>query len=59
MHPNNGTFRMPAWPVRFEGKPPPVTPSPILGQHNEEVLSNWLGLGRDTIGGLKNSGVIG
>jgi crotonobetainyl-CoA:carnitine CoA-transferase CaiB-like acyl-CoA transferase len=58
-HPRNGTFRMPAWPVRFDGKPPPVTPSPTLGQHNEQVLSDWLGLSRDSIGGLKNSGVIG
>ena len=23
-HPRNGTFRMPAWPVRFDGRPPPV-----------------------------------
>jgi crotonobetainyl-CoA:carnitine CoA-transferase CaiB-like acyl-CoA transferase len=58
-HPRNGTFRMPAWPVRFDGWPPPVTPSPTLGQHNEQVLSDWLGLGGDAIGGLKNSGVIG
>jgi crotonobetainyl-CoA:carnitine CoA-transferase CaiB-like acyl-CoA transferase len=50
---------MPAWPVRFDGKPPPVTPSPTLGQHNEQVLSDWLGLSRDSIGGLKNSGLIG
>ncbi len=44
---------MPAWPVRFEGRPPPVTPSPLLGQNNEEVLSDWLGLDKDAIGGLK------
>jgi crotonobetainyl-CoA:carnitine CoA-transferase CaiB-like acyl-CoA transferase len=58
-HPKVGPFKMVGWPVRFEGKPPPVTPSPLLGQNNEEVLSAWLGLDRDTIGGLKNGGVIG
>jgi formyl-CoA transferase len=50
---------MVGWPVRFEGKPPPVTASPLLGQNNDEVLGDWLGLDRDTIGGLRNGGVIG
>ena len=50
---------MVGWPVRFEGKPPPVKPSPLLGQNNDEVLSDWLALDRDAIGGLKNNGVIG
>ena len=58
-HPKVGPFKMVGWPVRFEGKPPPVSPSPLLGQDNEEVLSAWLGLDRDTIGGLKSGGVIG
>jgi len=30
-----------------------------LGQNNDEVLSKWLGLDRDAIGGLRNGGVIG
>jgi formyl-CoA transferase len=58
-HPAVGQFKMVGWPVRFEGKPPPVKPSPLLGQNNEQVLSEWLGLDRDVIGGLKNGGVIG
>ncbi len=58
-HPEVGPFKMVAWPVRFEGKPPPVKPSPLLGQNNDEVLGAWLGLDRDTIGGLRNGGVIG
>ena len=58
-HPTVGTFRMPAWPVRFEGRPPPVSPSPLLGQHNENVLSDWLELGNETIASLKKDGVIG
>ena len=30
-HPTVGHVQMPAWPVRFDGRPPPVTPSPLLG----------------------------
>src|SRR6202789_3401247 len=43
-HPVNGKFKMVAWPVRFSGKAPPVTPAPLLGQNNEDVLTSWLGL---------------
>jgi crotonobetainyl-CoA:carnitine CoA-transferase CaiB-like acyl-CoA transferase len=31
-HPN-GEFRLPAFPVRFDGTPAPVKPSPLLGEH--------------------------
>jgi len=58
-HPDVGPFKMVAWPVRFEGKPPPVKPSPLLGQNNDDVLGDWLGLDRDAIGGLRTGGVIG
>ena len=58
-HPVNGKFKMVAWPVRFSGSPPPVTPSPLLGQNNEDVLGSWLGLDSGTVGGLKAGGVIG
>src|SRR5262249_47486624 len=42
-HPN-GPFKMPAWPGRGDGKPPRINPSPILGQHRAEALSEWLPL---------------
>ena len=58
-HPANGAFKMVAWPVRFSGEPPPVEPSPMLGEHNEEVLAHWLGMDKDTVGTLKSGGVIG
>jgi len=44
-HPTTGTLKMPAWPVRFDGKPPRVKPSPLLGQHTKEVLGGWIGIG--------------
>ena len=39
-HPTTGKVKMPAWPVRFDGQPPKVKPSPLLGQHNAEVLGH-------------------
>jgi crotonobetainyl-CoA:carnitine CoA-transferase CaiB-like acyl-CoA transferase len=56
-HPNGG-FKMPAWPVRVDGAAPRVTASPLLGQHNTEVLSAWLGLGADEVAALKKDGVL-
>ncbi|PYN26450.1 MAG: formyl-CoA transferase [Candidatus Rokuibacteriota bacterium] len=56
-HPN-GPFKMPTWPVRVDGKPPRLTPSPLLGQHNAEVLNAWLGMGADDVAALKSDGVL-
>jgi crotonobetainyl-CoA:carnitine CoA-transferase CaiB-like acyl-CoA transferase len=58
-HPVNGAFKMAAWPVRFSGNPPPVKPAPLLGEHTNDVLNHWLGLGDDAVGNLRNSGVVG
>jgi crotonobetainyl-CoA:carnitine CoA-transferase CaiB-like acyl-CoA transferase len=57
-HPTTGTYKMPAWPVRFDGKPSRVKPSPLLGQHNAEVLSGWLGIGDPEIEALRTEGII-
>ena len=56
-HPS-GAFKMPAWPVRVDGKPPRVAPSPLLGQHNADVLQTWLGLGADEVAALKRDAVL-
>ena len=57
-HPKNGEFKMPAWPVRFGGEAPPVKPAPMLGEHNADVLTGWLGLSASEVAGLKDDGVI-
>ena len=51
-HPS-GPFKMPAWPVRVDGKPPRIAPSPLLGQHNAEVYKEWLSLGAADLERLK------
>jgi crotonobetainyl-CoA:carnitine CoA-transferase CaiB-like acyl-CoA transferase len=58
-HPVVGPFKMVAWPVRFSGSPPPVKPSPLLGANNDDVLTGWLGLGSDKVGGLRADNIIG
>lgn len=58
-HPKSGAYNMPAWPVRFGGRPPPVKPAPVLGQHTDDVLGGWLGLGQDAVGELRGGGVVG
>ena len=57
-HPKYGPFKMPSWPVRIDGKPPRVEPSPMLGQHTEDVLTGWLGLSAADVAGLKSDGVV-
>ncbi len=57
-HPSYKPFKMPAWPVRVNGKPPTVKASPVLGQHTSDVLHGWLGLGDGDLAGLKSEGVI-
>jgi formyl-CoA transferase len=56
-HPN-GTLQMPTFPVRFDGKPPEIAPSPLLGEHTGEVFGSWLGLAAGDIAGLKEEGII-
>jgi formyl-CoA transferase len=57
-HPTTGAVKMPAWPVRFDGAPPKVKPSPMLGQHNAEVLSQWLGIGASEVEALRTEGIV-
>ena len=57
-HPTTGKVTMPAWPVRFDGSPSRVKPSPLLGQHNAEVLGGWLGIDITEIDALGAEGII-
>jgi formyl-CoA transferase len=57
-HPTAGPFKMPGWPVRFGGETPRVEPAPLLGQHTNEVLSDWLGFDDAKIKELGNDKII-
>ena len=58
-HDEIGRVTVPTSPLRFHGADPvPLIPSPKLGQHNQEIYGDWLGLSEAEIAELKNDGVI-
>ena len=58
-HRKVGPFKMPTWPVRFDGRPAKVEPSPILGENTAEVLKSWLGKSDRDVAALKEKKVAG
>jgi crotonobetainyl-CoA:carnitine CoA-transferase CaiB-like acyl-CoA transferase len=57
-HPQGTGYRMPAWPVRHNGAPPQVKPSPLLGEHTQEVPRSWIGLAEDAAARLEGERVV-
>jgi len=58
-HPTAGTVRLPGFPVKLSESPGTLrTPAPLLGQHNEEVLTQLLGYTKEQVEDMKKSGVI-
>jgi crotonobetainyl-CoA:carnitine CoA-transferase CaiB-like acyl-CoA transferase len=60
-HPRTGRTRYPGWPMRFSTLPRAThrRPPPTLGQHNDEVLRDELGLDDDERARLRGRQVIG
>jgi crotonobetainyl-CoA:carnitine CoA-transferase CaiB-like acyl-CoA transferase len=58
-HPTAGKVRMAGIPVKFSATPASVRlPPPLLGEHNDEVLSSWLEMKSEAIDQLKKKSVI-
>ena len=58
-HDEIGRMVVPTSPLRFHGADKiATTPSPKLGQHNDEIYGGWLGLSADEIAELEQDGVI-
>jgi crotonobetainyl-CoA:carnitine CoA-transferase CaiB-like acyl-CoA transferase len=57
-HPTTGKVKIPSWPVRFDGAPPKVKRSPLLGQHVDDVLGSWLGMGDKELAALREEGIV-
>ena len=59
-HPDLGdTIRYPGFPAILGGaRPQPQRPAPLIGEHNEEIYGQELGLSRQQLVMLKNHGII-
>jgi crotonobetainyl-CoA:carnitine CoA-transferase CaiB-like acyl-CoA transferase len=58
-HPRAGTVPMQGFSVQFAESPMRLRHvPPMLGQHTDEVLGEWLSLGADRIGELREQGVV-
>jgi crotonobetainyl-CoA:carnitine CoA-transferase CaiB-like acyl-CoA transferase len=58
-HPDLGRVVLPTTPIRVHGtEVAPALPSPRVGQHNEEIYRDWLGLPQQDVDALHRDGVI-
>ena len=58
-HPLKPDLRLIASPVRLSRTPPSYDrPPPMIGQHTDEVLHDWLDMDDDAIAALRRDGVI-
>jgi len=58
-HPERGTLREVASPVKTEGAITSPAPAPALGQHTDELLRDLLGYEADRIRALRSGGAFG
>jgi crotonobetainyl-CoA:carnitine CoA-transferase CaiB-like acyl-CoA transferase len=57
-HPEIGKIELPAPPFRIEGLETPVACAPRLGEHNEYVLKELLGMSDKEIVDLREKDII-
>ncbi len=58
-HPTVGKVQMAGLPLKFSDTPASVRLAPpLLGQHSEEILRNWLKMAESEIVDLKSKGII-
>jgi crotonobetainyl-CoA:carnitine CoA-transferase CaiB-like acyl-CoA transferase len=58
-HPDFGTIREVASPIKTDGAPTAVARAPRVGEHTDSILGDVLGYGKPTIAGLRSKGAIG
>jgi formyl-CoA transferase len=57
-HPQRGLFKTVGCPLMLSDSPVEVQPSPLLGEHTEEILTGLLGYDRAAVDQLHAAGVI-
>ena len=58
-HPERGPYLTVGCPVKLSASPADVRRSPLLGEHNEEILRDVLGYDGDALEAVWNSGAVG
>jgi CoA:oxalate CoA-transferase len=58
-HPVIGKAKIPGFAFKLSETPGSIDrPSPLVGEHNEEVLGKYLGLSREEVARLRSEGAI-
>jgi formyl-CoA transferase len=58
-HPTRGKYLTVGMPVKLSASPAEVKRSPLLGEHNEEILLKVLGYTSDEVAEIQRSGALG
>lgn len=58
-HPTRGSYVTVGMPVKLSDSPAEVRRSPLLGEHNDEILLQVLGYSREEVAGIQGSGAMG
>ena len=58
IHPVHDPFKMPGWPVRVDGKASRLQASPMIGEHTDQVISDWLGINGEAVTALKAEAAV-
>ena len=58
-HPTRGKYLTVGMPVKLSDSQADVQPSPLLGEHTEEILKDILGLGEEELQAVWKSGALG
>jgi crotonobetainyl-CoA:carnitine CoA-transferase CaiB-like acyl-CoA transferase len=54
-----GEFDVPGFALRFSAFPHPLElQAPLLGEHNAEILTQWLGYTSDEVQELERKGIL-
>lgn len=60
VHPVAGELKVPGIPIKFSKTPGEIKgPAPLLGEHTDKVLGEFLSMGEEEIQDLKRQGVLG
>ncbi len=57
-HPQRGRYKMAGCPIRLSSQDYDYKAAPLLGQHNEEIYGEWLGLSKKDLEALKAEKII-